>query len=614
MTSYPSEQVENFLSRLHSVRKSGKGWMASCPCRDDDNNPSLSISEGNDGRVLVTCHRGSPCNFEQICDAVNLKPGDLMPPSSDSFSINRFDSDKPAPLRTPKPQEKRERNLNILPASKPKFVESYDYLDENGVLLFQKMRYVEEDGRKTFRQRKPDGNGGWEYSLGDVPRVLYNLPAVIKAKQDGHPIWVVEGEKDANTLIEMGIIATTMPNGAGSWTDIHTEALAGATVEIISDNDETGKKHAAHVLEELTNAGCSAQVWYTPKHKDITDHLQAGLGIDELEYLDNFETETDSHQQSEAVAKEIIEEETLSPEEQALYKLQELLSRDDIDVKQKILKSNLILSTATVSFVLDTGRLVQWNDFLNEATAEKYEWVIPGLLERSERVIVVAAEGVGKTMLARQVGILCSAGIHPFSFQPMPRIKTLTVDLENPDKIIRRTSRGIAERAMSLARTSRIDAHLLTKPSGMDLLKATDRAILEEALDEIRPELLVIGPLYKAFLDPGGRTSESIAIEVAKYLDTIRTIYRCALWIEHHAPLGTSITSRDLRPFGSAVWSRWPEFGISLQPDPMALGDYVYDVRHFRGARDERQWPTKMKRGKTFPFEVLEFMTVGKDR
>ncbi len=594
MSNHPSEQTENFLSRLQNVRKSGKGWVSSCPCRSDDDNPSLSISEGNDGRVLVTCHRGSGCNFEQICDAVSLKPADLMPPSSESFSIDRFGSKAPAPIRTLKQPEKTEKNL-----------------DENGVLLFQKLRYVDENGKKTFRQRKPDGAGGWEYSLGDIPRPLYNLPAVLTAKQQGFPIWVVEGEKDANTLIDVGIIATTMPNGAGSWMDIHTEALAGATVEIIADNDEAGKKHAQQVLDELTNAGCSAQVWYTPKHKDITDHLSAGLGIDDLEYMESFSEESSS---TTPLIDEVIEVEELSPEEQALHKLQELLQRDDIDIKQKILKSNLILSTATVSFVLDTGRLVHWNDFLQETTGEKYEWVIPGLLERSERVIVVAAEGVGKTMLARQVGILCSAGIHPFSFQPMPRIKTLTVDLENPDRIIRRTSRGIAERAMGMARTSRLDAHLLTKPSGMDLLKAADRAILEEALDEVRPELLVIGPLYKAFLDPGGRTSESIAIEVAKYLDTIRTVYRCALWIEHHAPLGTSMSSRDLRPFGSAVWSRWPEFGISLQPDPMALGDYVYDVRHFRGARDERQWPTKMKRGKTFPFEVLEFMTVGKDK
>jgi hypothetical protein len=72
------------------------------------------------------------------------------------------------------------------------------------------------------------------------------------------------------------------------------------------------------------------------------------------------------------------------------------------------------------------------------------------------------------------------------------------------------------------------------------------------------------------------------------------------------------LNTRELRPFGSAVWSRWPEFGISLQPDPTANEPYVYDVRHFRGARDQRQWPLKIKRGKVFPFEVIEFMKVDK--
>lgn len=610
MSEYLSDVAENFLQRLKNVRKSGSGWVASCPCRDDDRNPSLSVAQGNDGRVLVTCHRGMGCNFEQICDAVNLTPADLMP-KQETFAVNRFGSDKPAPQKTL--TEVREKKIEIQKTTKPKFVESYDYLDENGILLFQKMRFVEEDGRKTFRQRKPDGAGGWSYSLGDVPKILYNLPAVIRAKNDGLPIWVVEGEKDANTLIDMGIIATTMPNGAGSWSEVHTNALSGAIVEIVADNDAVGLEHAKHVLDELTNVGCSAQVWVTPEYKDITDFIKAGKTIDLLEPAEFSEQEFSS---SEDFKQEDSEQfdfspENLSPEDDAIRKLSELLSRKDIDSKQKILKSNLILSTATVSFVLDTGRLVHWNDFLQEATAEQYEWVIPGLLERSERVIVVAAEGVGKTMLARQVAILCGAGLHPFTYQPMPKVRTLTVDLENPDKIIRRTSRGIAERAMGKARQSRLDAYLLTKPSGMDLMKGADRAILEEALEEVQPELLVIGPLYKAFLDPGGRTSESVALEIAKYLDTIRTVYKCALWIEHHAPLGTSISSRDLRPFGSAVWSRWPEFGISLQPDPTALGAYVYDVRHFRGARDERQWPIKMKRGTTFPFEVLEFSTVG---
>jgi hypothetical protein len=119
-----------------------------------------------------------------------------------------------------------------------------------------------------------------------------------------------------------------------------------------------------------------------------------------------------------------------------------------------------------------------------------------------------------------------------------------------------------------------------------------------------------MGPLYKAFIDPGGRTSESVAIEVARYLDGLRDAYGCAMWLEHHAPLGSSMGSRDLRPFGSAVWSRWPEFGLSLTPDPTATEGFVYNVSHFRGARDRRKFPTKMRRGKVFPFEVLEFMKV----
>jgi hypothetical protein len=553
------------------------------------------------------------CNVEEICSAVGLQVSDLMPQKDD------FDSSYKSETRassTPKRQEnsiKQSSQPKIQEApTKQTLVATYDYTDENGKLLFQKLRYVDENGKKTFRQRKPDGKGAWEYSLGDVPKVLYNLPAVISAKQYSAPIWVVEGEKDADTLTEAGLIATTMPGGAGKWLEIHTEPLAGSVIEIVADKDEVGIRHAIDVRDKLVAAGCDAQVWLCPSHKDITDHLSAGGQLDDLipheedESGHEYQPESDSGFHEISLTAKAIDED-LSPEALALTKLKEMLERDDLNAKQKIAKSNLILSTATVSFSLDTGRLVHWNDFLKETNGDSYEWVIPGLIEKGERVIVVAAEGVGKTMLARQVALLSAAGIHPFSFQPMPAIKTLTIDLENPDRIIRRTGHSIAAQAMSHARVSRLNAELLTRPSGMDLLKASDRALLEDTLDKVKPDLLVIGPLYKAFLDPGGRTSESIALEVAKYLDTIRTIYKCALWIEHHAPLGTSMTSRDLRPFGSAVWSRWPEFGISLQPDPTALGAYVYDVRHFRGARDERQWPTKMKRGVRFPFEVIEW-------
>jgi len=71
----------------------------------------------------------------------------------------------------------------------------------------------------------------------------------------------------------------------------------------------------------------------------------------------------------------------------------------------------------------------------------------------------------------------------------------------------------------------------------MDLTKAADRALIEQTIERVRPQLICLGPLYKAFEDNGTRTSEALAVEVAKYLDMIRDVYKCALWLEHHAPL-----------------------------------------------------------------------------
>ncbi len=563
------QHTDDFLSRLKGVRETANGWEARCPCRNDDDNPSLSISEDEStGNILVTCHRGSPCSTKQICESAGVTMASLFPP-----------------------QKRTKEKLDL--------VKTYNYNDVDGTLLFQKLRYVDGAGKKTFRQRKPDGRGGWEYSLGDTPKVLYNLPAVVKAVADGYPIWVVEGEKDADTLIELGIIATTMPGGAGKWLDIHTAVLAGAEVEIIADNDEPGIAHAKLVFEELTKAGCSANIWATPKGKDVSEYLAVGGSLDDfvaLEYAPKNEPEAPPQADVFSDAKS---------------KLEALLIRSDLTPQQILVRAQDIALLAARDKPTDFGRLVDWASFVNEGGDDSYDWVIDELIERGERVIVVAAEGVGKTMLARQVAILSGCGIHPFTYQKMKQIRTLTVDLENPERIIRRTSTAIMKTALARGYTNNPSAQLLVKPSGLDLLKPEDRMVLERAIEDAKPELLVMGPLYKAFIDPGGRTSEAVAVEVARYLDYIRDVYKCALWLEHHAPLGESMTNRQLRPFGSAVWSRWPEFGISLTPD-LTGGLHVYDVRHFRGARDERPFPTKMRRGKLFPFEVLEYAKVNK--
>lgn len=558
-----SPEVDRFLSKLRGVRRNGAGWSACCPCRNDDNNPSLSIGQGRDGRVLVTCHRGVPCDVNAICDSMGMAVSELMP-------------------KTTRPEKQ-----------KLKLVKNYDYTDENGQLLFQKQRFVDDSGRKTFRQRRKSPAGEWIYNLDGVSPVLYNLPRVIQAKADDQVIWVVEGEKDADTLNDLGYVATTMPGGAGKWKEIHTEVLSGGKVIVVADNDEVGRKHAIDVAEALKQAGARVKLRIPESHKDLTDMLEAGLQLGDL---------------AKFSADGIVGEP--NHYDIALDKIKKVFDNPDYSEDTKINRAELIIRTldGKSGGVKNDFRLVEWDSFIQEEENDEYDWVIPNLLERGERVMVVAAEGVGKTMLARQVALCTAAGLHPFKFTKIPPMKTLMIDLENPERIIRRTSKNIWMSALGHGHKLKPSAKLLIKPDGIDLLKVSDRLMIEDVMEEVRPDIVFLGPVYKSFIDPGGRTSEAIAIEIAKYFDTLREYFKCAMWFEHHAPLGSAISTRDLRPFGSAVWSRWPEFGISLQPDPTSDEGFVYEVKHFRGARDKREWPTKMKRGKVFPFDVIEFM------
>ena len=572
--------VDRFLSKLNGVRSSSNGWEARCPCRNDDNNPSLSIALGQDDKVLATCHRGQGCSIVEICQAVGLKVTDLYPP------------------------RKEERKLSL--------VATYDYRNEKGELLFQKQRFVDQWGKKTFRQRRPDpaNPGKYIFSLDDTPKILYKLPEIIEAKKNSEIIWLVEGEKDADNISKLGFCATTPPNGAGKWLDIHTRALEGAQVWIVADNDIVGRQHAQTVAKTLEKNGCTVISWVPPNNfKDVSELLGAGKSLDDLIELKNAEPLSGEveHEEEEEQTDAIIQATT--PLDSLAEQLSKLLTRIDISETVRLSKASLLINSFGHEDQIDRGRLVNWSDFLLENANDEYDWVIPNVLERGERVIVVAAEGVGKTMLARQIAICSSFGIHPFTLSRMKPIRTLTIDLENPERLIRRTSSNImgAARKFGYVQGSP-ECHILIKPAGVDLMRASDKSIIEEAVETIKPDLILLGPIYKSFIDPGGRTSEAVTVEVAKYFDMLRDYYNCSLWLEHHAPLGTSSSSRDLRPFGSAVWSRWPEFGLSLTPDPTAVGEYVYDVSHFRGARDLREFPTKMRRGKVFPFEVIEFM------
>jgi putative DNA primase/helicase len=177
------------------------------------------------------------------------------------------------------------RNGAASNGSGKKIDKTYDYTDERGICLFQAVRYESKD----FRQRRTDGNGGWIWNLDDVRRVLYRLPEVIAAVADGKTIHIVEGEKDADNLRELGFIATTNPMGAGKWDATYNEFLRRADVVIIGDNDDSGRKHVADVGRQLTLVAKRVRVlniathWPDcPEKGDISDWFAAGCTAEML--------------------------------------------------------------------------------------------------------------------------------------------------------------------------------------------------------------------------------------------------------------------------------------------------------------------------------------------
>jgi len=171
--------------------------------------------------------------------------------------------------------------------SKRRVLARYNYHDASGAVRYQ----VERLKPKTFRQRRPNpsANGDWTYNLKGVDPLPYRLPEVIEAVARGRSVVIVEGEKDADALAGLGMVASCNSGGAGRWQRPLTKHFKGATVVIIGDNDEPGRRHVQHVATELDGTARSirvldlAQHWPDcPPKGDITDWLAADRTPEQL--------------------------------------------------------------------------------------------------------------------------------------------------------------------------------------------------------------------------------------------------------------------------------------------------------------------------------------------
>jgi len=236
-----------FLGRHYGIKVNGNG-AALCPFHDDGE-PSLSITMKN-GVGLFNCHG---CGVSgSILDFVMKKESMDLPAAAKRIAELEGIREEP----TPGPARTKERKIDKV----------YDYTDETGKLVFQKIRYIP----KSFACRRPDGKS-WVYDTKGVKLVPYRLDKI-----KGEPrVFLCEGEKDADLLASLGYPSTSAPFGAGSWRTELSPYFRGKAVFIVYDVGNEGK--AQRIAVELSNHAKEIYILTIPidrREADVTDYLE----------------------------------------------------------------------------------------------------------------------------------------------------------------------------------------------------------------------------------------------------------------------------------------------------------------------------------------------------
>lgn len=384
--------IDDFLARLERVKKSGAGHSARCPAHKD-RSPSLSVTEGEKGIVAI-CHKG--CSVEAICSAVGCKVSDLF-----------YDADNAG------------REIAAV----------YDYVDEEGHPLFQAVRYYP----KGFSQRLSESKWG----LNGVRRVPYHLNEIHETTK---AVWVVEGEKDADALRELGFVATCNPMGAGKWDDEYATYFAGVPwVLVVPDCDEPGRKHGRDVAASFLKR-------------------QMPVKILDLERADGYDVSDFIAEHGESAAHEL---------RQLAQNAQRWTGKE---------KPPLPIQSVS-TFLANVPPYDEDKDYLG------------AFLHGGNRVHIAGPIGHGKTSFLLEAVSAAVRGDDFLGFQGKGGLKARLVDLEMPSELLGQAVRD--------ARLEGVDGfELVHLPDGLRIdTHPEDRRLLEAVAEDC--DLLVIDPFYK---------------------------------------------------------------------------------------------------------------------
>lgn len=469
------------LAQRLDATKSGSGWNARCPAHDD-HRASLSISIGDDQRVLLFCH--AQCSLQKILDALDLTAADLFPERT-------------------RPSEGRGPTGEI--------VATYPYRDAAGVVQYEVVRY----SPKNFRQRRPDGAGGWIWKMTGVAPLVYRRDQLGK-----HPrILICEGEKDVDRLWTLNLPATCNSGGAGKWRDTHTQQLIAAGVKfaaIIPDGDGPGRLHADTVARSCHQAGIEVKVVPLPA-KDASEFLDGGAVKTDLTAL-------------------ITGTETYTP---------------------RGLSAPTNPASATESAAVPV--LVR----LSDVAPESIDWLWPGRIARGKYTLLAGDPGLGKSTVTLDLAARLTRGLGWPDGAPAPAGPVLLLSAEDG---LSDTIRPRVDRAGGDASLVHVLQSVKDERGVRPLNLARDLAALVSAIRTVRPVLVIVDPIT-AYL---GKTDSYKDAEVRGLLAPILAELETA----HTALLAIGHLSKDAqraalhRPGGSIAFVAAARIVLCLAADP----------------------------------------------
>lgn len=387
----------------------------------------------------------------------------------------------------------------------------YPYTDEMGRLLYQKLRYP----GKRFSQRKLAEGGGWEYNLGKVRKVLYNLPALITANQ----ALVCEGEKDADnvnrlrlsSLDETGfsrVVATTNFDGAGHWNPAHSRYFAGKAVAILPDFDDPGAHHAQAVAASVYDYAESVRVVELPglpPKGDVSDYLQ-------------------SHSREDLVS-EIQRAPQWAPKRSSL--------------------------------------LVPIQEFLRHTSLE-IDWLVDGLIQKGANGFIVSSPKEGKSWIATDLALALCLGQKWLGFTVPNPLKVAFISREDAPGLTKwRMRRLLAGRDATEAQVEdRIYVNSKDQSPVFKLDVPEQLAEMMAALKILKPDIAILDVLNILH-----SADENDNTEMRKVLDCanlISTEVQCSICVLHHFNKDVKQGRLTQRIRGAGALAGWVEYVVGI--------------------------------------------------